>query len=193
MIQKYPFAVQSCKYEVRKAKTSLELNLARDVNSKKLFYKYMNSKVKTKEGVSLLLIRAGALVTNDTEKTEVLNVFVPQSLSVKGFFRNPKSLRPDTEKVWNKEVLHSVKEVKVRALKLDLPNHLPVVLVKWEGMRGPEVSLCDPHLQEGSEGGSRKLQTRCSGLSAREGLEEDYLGYYNVASIGQHGDQAQAE
>lgn len=159
MIQKYPFAVQSCKYEVRKAKTSLELNLARDVNSKKLFYKYMNSKVKTKEGVRVLLIRAGQLVTNDTEKTEVLNVFVPQSLSVKGFFRNPKSLRPDTEKVWNKEVLHSVKEVKVRALKLDLPNHLPVVLVKWEGMRGLEVSLCDPHLQEGSEGGSRKIDT----------------------------------
>lgn len=40
MTQKCTFAAQSCKYEVRKAKASLELNLARDVNSnKKRFYK----------------------------------------------------------------------------------------------------------------------------------------------------------
>lgn len=45
MTQKCSFAVQSCKDEVRKAKTSLGLNLARDVNSnKKGFYNYMNRK-----------------------------------------------------------------------------------------------------------------------------------------------------
>lgn len=35
----------------------------------------MNSKGKTREGVSALPIRGGELVTNDTEKAEVLNVF----------------------------------------------------------------------------------------------------------------------
>lgn len=48
---------------------------------------------------------------------------------LKESFRNPRNLRPDRGKVWNKEAPHSVKEMKVRALKLDLPNHLPVVLV----------------------------------------------------------------
>lgn len=43
--------------------------------------------------------------------------FVPRSLSVKEFFRNPRSLRLDRGKVWNRKVLHTVKEVKVRALK----------------------------------------------------------------------------
>lgn len=71
-----PRTRKSCKDEVRKAKASLELNLARVVNSnKKGFYKYMNSKGKTREGVSALLIRGGELVTNDMEKAEVLNVF----------------------------------------------------------------------------------------------------------------------
>lgn len=105
MTQKCTCAVQSCKDEVRKAKASLELNLARDVNSnKKGFYKYMNSKGETREAVGALLLRAGEL-------------------------------------------------------KLDLPNHFSVVLVRWKGLRRLEVSLGYTHLQEGSEGGSRKPQT----------------------------------
>lgn len=73
--EKYTFAVQSCKDEVRKAKANLELNLGRDVKgNKKGFYKYMNSKEKTRESMSPLLNRAGELVTNDMEKAEVLNV-----------------------------------------------------------------------------------------------------------------------
>lgn len=36
---------------------------------------------------------------------------------LKESFRNPRSPRPDRGKVWNKEVLHWVKEEKVRALK----------------------------------------------------------------------------
>lgn len=72
--EKYTFAVQSCKDEMRKAKANLELNLGRDAKgSKKGFYKYMNSKGKTRESVSALLNRAGELVTNDMEKAEVFN------------------------------------------------------------------------------------------------------------------------
>lgn len=78
---------------------------------------------------------------------------------LKESFRNPRNLRPDRGKVWNKEAPHSVKVMKVRALKLDLPNHLPVVLVRWKGLTRLEVSLGYTHLQEGSEGGSGKPQT----------------------------------
>jgi len=72
--EKYAFPVQSCKDEVRKAKDNLELNLGRNVKgNKKGFYKYMNSKGKTRENVSGLLNRAGELVTNDMEKAAVVS------------------------------------------------------------------------------------------------------------------------
>ncbi|GAB0176369.1 mitochondrial enolase superfamily member 1 [Grus japonensis] len=60
---------------MRKAKVHLELNLARDVkDNKKGFFKYISSKRKTRENVGLLLNEVGALVTEDTEKAELLNV-----------------------------------------------------------------------------------------------------------------------
>lgn len=99
MTQKRTFAVLSCKDVVRKAKCSLEVNWARDVNiNKKGLYKYMNSKGRTRDGVSALLIRAGELVTNDTEKAEVLNLFCDSVCQLKESFRNPRSLRPEKGK-----------------------------------------------------------------------------------------------
>lgn len=57
-------------------KFHLELNLARDVvDNKKHFFKYINSKRKTRENVGLLLCEVGALVTMVTEKAELLNAF----------------------------------------------------------------------------------------------------------------------
>ncbi|KAK4831883.1 hypothetical protein QYF61_020030 [Mycteria americana] len=62
--------VRVCKDGVRKDKVHLEFNLARDVkDSKKGFYK------KTRENVGPQLNGAGDLVTQDLEKTEVLNAF----------------------------------------------------------------------------------------------------------------------
>jgi len=59
----------ACRDAMRKAKVHLELNLARDVkDNKKDFYKYISSKRKTRDKV-------GALVTEDTQKAELLNAF----------------------------------------------------------------------------------------------------------------------
>ncbi|PKU46434.1 hypothetical protein llap_3283 [Limosa lapponica baueri] len=60
---------------VRKAKADLEFNLAKDVRGKrKGFYKYINSKRKTRENMNPLLNGAGELVTKDTGKAKVLKI-----------------------------------------------------------------------------------------------------------------------
>ena len=62
--------------KIRKAKAQLELNLAAGVKrNKKLFYKYINSKRRTKENLHSLLDEAGNVTTEDKEKAEVLNAF----------------------------------------------------------------------------------------------------------------------
>lgn len=61
MTQKeYRDIVQALRDRIRKAKAHMDLNLARDVKgNKKSFYKYISSKRKMKEYVSLLLNGAG--------------------------------------------------------------------------------------------------------------------------------------
>ncbi|GAB0207485.1 mitochondrial enolase superfamily member 1 [Grus japonensis] len=67
--EEYRDVVRVCSNATRKAKAHLELNLARDVKDKKEgFFKYINSKRKTRENVGPLLNEVGALVTEDTEK-----------------------------------------------------------------------------------------------------------------------------
>ncbi|CAM4534308.1 unnamed protein product [Caretta caretta] len=62
--------------EIRKAKSNLELQLARDVKSnKKGFFRYVGNKKKVKESVGPLLNEGGNLVTEDVEKAKVLNAF----------------------------------------------------------------------------------------------------------------------
>jgi len=59
-----------------KAKAHLKLNLARDVkDKKKCFFKYVSRKWKTRENVGPLLNEEGTLVTEDTEKAELLYAF----------------------------------------------------------------------------------------------------------------------
>ena len=61
---------------VRKAKADLELNLAKDVKgNRKGFYKYINSKRKTRENMDLLLNGAAELVANEMPKAKVLSAF----------------------------------------------------------------------------------------------------------------------
>ncbi|KGL81631.1 hypothetical protein N309_14517, partial [Tinamus guttatus] len=73
--EEYRSIVRECRDTTRKAKTHLELELARDVRgNRKGFYKYISSKRKARENVSLLLIE-GALVAKDVEKAELLNAF----------------------------------------------------------------------------------------------------------------------
>ena len=72
----YKEVVRMCRGEIRKAKAQLEFNLAAGVKrNKKLFYKYINSKRRTKENIHSLLDEAGNVTTEDKEKAEVLNAF----------------------------------------------------------------------------------------------------------------------
>lgn len=67
---------KACRDVTRKAKAYLELNQVREAkDNKKGFFKYVKSKRKTRDNVSSLLNEVGALVTEDTEKAELLNGF----------------------------------------------------------------------------------------------------------------------
>ncbi|CAM4661454.1 unnamed protein product [Lepidochelys olivacea] len=72
----YKNIARVCRSEIRKAKSHLELQLARDVkNNKKGFFRYVRNKKKVKESVGALLNEGGNLVTEDVEKANVLNTF----------------------------------------------------------------------------------------------------------------------
>ncbi|KAG6923734.1 hypothetical protein G0U57_019529, partial [Chelydra serpentina] len=74
--EEYKNIVQACRSEIRRAKSHLELQLARDVRSnKKGFFRYVSKKKKVKESVGPLLNEGGNLVREDVEKASVLNAF----------------------------------------------------------------------------------------------------------------------
>ncbi|CAM4707287.1 unnamed protein product, partial [Lepidochelys olivacea] len=74
--EEYKNIARGCRNEIRRAKSHLELQLARDVKSnKKGFFRYVGNKKKAKESVGPLLNEGGNLVTEDVEKANVLNVF----------------------------------------------------------------------------------------------------------------------
>ncbi|CAM4356191.1 unnamed protein product [Caretta caretta] len=74
--EEYKNIALACRSEIMKAKSHLELQLARDVKSnKKGFFRYVSSKKKVKESVGPLLNEGGNLVTEDVEKANVLNAF----------------------------------------------------------------------------------------------------------------------
>ncbi|RMB93973.1 hypothetical protein DUI87_29559 [Hirundo rustica rustica] len=76
MWEDYRNVVRVCRDATRKAKAHLELSLAKDIkDKKKSFYEYISSKRKIKENVGPLLNPMGVLVTEDTEKAELLNAF----------------------------------------------------------------------------------------------------------------------
>ncbi|CAM5145543.1 unnamed protein product [Natator depressus] len=72
----YKNIARACRSKIRKAKSHLELQLARDVKSnKKGFFRYVSNKKKVKKSVGPLLNEGGNLVTEDVEKANVLNAF----------------------------------------------------------------------------------------------------------------------
>ena len=74
--KEYKEVVKMCREKIRKAKAQLELKLAAGVKgNKKLFYKYINSKRRTRENLHSLLDEAGNVTTEDKEKADVLNAF----------------------------------------------------------------------------------------------------------------------
>ena len=82
--EEYKDVVRACRDATRKAKVHLELNLARDVkDNKKGFFKHISSKRKTRDNVGPLLNEVGVLVTEDTEKAELLNAFFASVFTTK--------------------------------------------------------------------------------------------------------------
>ncbi|PKU49555.1 hypothetical protein llap_108 [Limosa lapponica baueri] len=74
--EEYRETVRVARNQMRQAKASIELDLARDIkDNKKNFYKYVRDKGKTREDVGPLQKKTGDLVTQDVEKAEVLNDF----------------------------------------------------------------------------------------------------------------------
>ncbi|GAB0190597.1 mitochondrial enolase superfamily member 1 [Grus japonensis] len=112
--EEYRNIVRVCRDATRKPKTHLELNLAREVkDNKKCFFRYTNSKRKTRENVSLLLNEVGALVMEDTEKAELLNAFFASVFTVKAGSQESQTLEAG-EKVWRKEDFPLVEEDRIR-------------------------------------------------------------------------------
>ncbi|CAM5172065.1 unnamed protein product [Eretmochelys imbricata] len=74
--EEYKNIARASRNEIRRAKSHLELHLARDVKSnKKGFFRYVGNKKKAKESVGPLMNEGGNLVTEDVEKANVLNAF----------------------------------------------------------------------------------------------------------------------
>ena len=74
--EEYRSVVRVCRDATRKAKAHLEMRLAKEIkDDKKVFFKYVNSKRKTRDNVGPLLNEGGVLVMGDAEKVEILNAF----------------------------------------------------------------------------------------------------------------------
>ncbi|GAB0197889.1 mitochondrial enolase superfamily member 1 [Grus japonensis] len=112
--EEYRDVVRECRDATRKAKAYLEIKLVRDVkDNKKGFFKYISSKKKTRENVSLLLNEVGALVMEDTEKAELLNATFASVFTAKVGPLESQTLEVG-EKVWRKEDLPLFEEKRVR-------------------------------------------------------------------------------
>jgi len=112
--EEYRNVVRACREVTRKSKAHLELNLTRDVkNNKKGFFNYISSKRKARDNVGPLLNEAGALVTDDTEKAELLNACFASVFTPKAGPQASQSLEV-REEAWRKEDLPLVEEDCVR-------------------------------------------------------------------------------
>jgi len=82
--EEYRNVIRACRDATRKAKTHMELNLARHVrNNKKGFFNYISSKPKARDNVGSLLNEVGYLVTEDAEKAELLSALFALVFSAK--------------------------------------------------------------------------------------------------------------
>ena len=121
--EEYRNVVGACRDATRKAKAQLELSLAKDVKgNKKVFFKYVSSKRKTGENVGLLLNEVGALVTEITEKVELLDATFASVFTAKACPQASQSLEV-REKAWRKENLPWVEEDQVRDHLSKLDTH----------------------------------------------------------------------
>jgi len=121
--EEYRDVVRAYREATSKAKAYLEFNLARNVkDNKKGFFKYISSKQKTRENGGLQLNKVGALMTEDTKKTELLNAFFASIFTAKAGPQESESLGV-REETWSKENLPLVEEDRVRENLSKLDTH----------------------------------------------------------------------
>jgi len=90
--EEYRNVVRRCRDAKRKANVHMESNPTRDVkDNRKGFFKYINSKWKTRDNVGPLLNEVGVLVMEDAEKAALLGAFFASVL--KPALRNPRPWR----------------------------------------------------------------------------------------------------
>jgi len=99
------------------------MGMSRNVkDNKKGFFNYISSKRMTRENVCLLLNEVGALVVEDTEKVELLNVFFASVFTAKAGPQASQSLEV-REEAWKKEDFPLVEEDQVRDHLSKLDTH----------------------------------------------------------------------
>jgi len=91
--EEYRNIVRACREAMRKAEAHLELNLARNMKDNKGIFRYLSSKWKTRENVGPLLNKVGALLMEDAEKAELLNVVLLHSSLLRLSLRHPTPWR----------------------------------------------------------------------------------------------------
>lgn len=90
--EEYKTVVRGRREATRKAKASLEFNLARaGKDNRKGFFEYTADKTNSRGRVGPLMNEVGALVTEDTEKAELLNAFTVSVCSAGGCPEEPRS------------------------------------------------------------------------------------------------------
>jgi len=84
-LEDYKEVFWASKDQVKKAKTQIELYLARDMKANKTkFYRYVSDKKKVRKDVGPLWKETRDLVTRDTEKPKVCNDFLALVITGKG-------------------------------------------------------------------------------------------------------------
>jgi len=101
--EEYRCVVRACRDATRKAKAHLEMRLAKEIkDNKKGFFKYVNSKRKTRDNVGPLLNEGGVLVMGDAEKAEILNAFFASVFASRTLPRDSSPLAIG-QRVWEME------------------------------------------------------------------------------------------
>ncbi|PKU35817.1 hypothetical protein llap_9497 [Limosa lapponica baueri] len=94
--EEYRETIRVVRNQIRQAKAHIELNLARDIKGNKKNYRYVRDKGKTREDVGPLQKEMGDLITQDMEKAEVLNDFLPPFSLARALTTPPKLRKAKT-------------------------------------------------------------------------------------------------
>ena len=151
----YARARNQAKWEIRKAKRDYEKKLARESKSNpKAFFKYANSKLKTRCAVPNLMQSNGTLTDNDNDKAEELNnyfksVFTNEDLASIPAFENQSDILLEDIEINEAIVFKQLENLKVN--KSPGPDCLHPRLLKElsSELKGPLTILFKRSLGEG--------------------------------------------